>query len=194
VVAVVGVFRRCADIADCKRPIGWAHKAGNTVFRAWNGLCPAVGRIAEEGAMFVSGITERGAMPALVQMWSFTQQRHKVIAENVANWGNPGYRTRHVDARAFQTALGEALRERGGDPRKPLVVESTGQFHNDERGRLVVTPTEQPVENILFHDGTNESIERQMSDLAENAMAHEAVTTLLRGGYQTLRKAISGRV
>jgi flagellar basal body rod protein FlgB len=38
------------------------------------------------------------------------------------------------------------------------------------------------------------SIEEQMADLAENAMMHETVTTLLRGRFDGLRKAIAGRL
>jgi len=144
--------------------------------------------------MFISGVTERGATPALVQMWSFTQARHRMIAENVANWGNPDYKTKRLDVAAFQQALGKALDQRGGDPSKPLVLRPTEQVRTDDAGRLRVTPSATPVENILFHDRTNMSIERQMADLADNAMVHETVTTLLRGRYEGLRKAIRGRV
>ena len=142
--------------------------------------------------MFISSLTDRGATPALVHMWSYTQARHKVIAENVANWGNPDYKAKHLDAKAFQAALGKALDERGSDPSNPVVIARTDQFGTDDDGQLTITPTTEPVENILFHDGTNMSIERQMADLAENAMMHETVTTLLRGRWDGLRKAIRG--
>jgi len=144
--------------------------------------------------MFISSLTNRGATPALEQMWSYTHVRQGMIAENVANWGNPDYQTRQLDARAFQQALGEALDERGNDPTRPLKIRRTAEFRTDQRGRLEVTPTEQPTENLLFHDGTNMSIERQMADLAENGMMHETVTTLLRGRYASLQKAIRGTV
>jgi flagellar basal-body rod protein FlgB len=144
--------------------------------------------------MFVSSITERGATPALVQTWSYTYAQHRMIAENVANWGNPDYKTKHLDASAFQQALRRALDQRGSDPNEPFVMERTAQFRTGDRGQLLVTPTERPLENILFHDRTNMSIERQMADLAENGMMHETVTTLLRGRYEGLRKAIRGRM
>jgi flagellar basal body rod protein FlgB len=47
---------------------------------------------------------------------------------------------------------------------------------------------------MLFYDGTNVSIEREMSDLAANAMLHEVTTNLLRGRYDALQKAIRGQV
>ncbi len=143
--------------------------------------------------MFISSVTDRGATPALVAMLTYTQQRHRVIAENVANWGNPDYKTRQLDLHAFQRALGQALEERGGDVNEPFRLPGTEQFHADAQGRLRVTPTVKPAAEVLFHDGTNMSIERQMADLAGNAMMHETATTLLRSRYEGLRKAIRGR-
>jgi flagellar basal-body rod protein FlgB len=144
--------------------------------------------------MFISGITERGATPALVATLAYTQARHKVIAENVANWGTPDYQAKRLDRREFEEALGRALDERRGDASKPFRVPTTEQFFTDSRGSLQVTPVTEPPENILFHDGSNMSIERQMADLADNAMMHELATTMLRGRFEGLRKAIRGRV
>ncbi|MHC4064447.1 MAG: hypothetical protein ACYSUI_08095, partial [Planctomycetota bacterium] len=97
--------------------------------------------------MFVSSITERGATPALVQTWSYTHARQRMIAENVANWGNPDYKTKQLDAAAFQQALRRALDQRGSDPNEPFVMGRTDQFRTGDRGQLLVTPTERPLEN-----------------------------------------------
>jgi flagellar basal-body rod protein FlgB len=143
--------------------------------------------------VFFENLINRGSMPVLVSTAAFTEERHRMIAENVANIGVPGYKTRQLDVKAFQGALGRALDRRGNDARNPFVLEGNRQVCTNERGELVVTPTERPVENLLFHDGTNLSIERQMSDLAENAMMHELTNTLLRTKYDGLHKAIRGR-
>ena len=144
--------------------------------------------------MFFENLIDRGAMPALVSMSMFTEERHRMIAQNVANIGVPGYRTRQLDVKAFQQALGRALDKRDRDPAKPFVVESGRQVRTDDRGGLVVTPEHQPSENILFHDRTNASIERQMAGLAENAMWHEMTNSLLASRFDALRKAIRGRM
>ena len=143
--------------------------------------------------MFVSSVTDRGAMPALVQTLVFNQARLKMIAENVANSETPGYRTKQLDVQAFQAALRQALDARGSDPHKPLIVRSGEQVTTDAHGHLQVTPSEQPAENILFHDGTNMSIERQMAALAETGMTYELATMLLNKGFGVLRRAIAGR-
>ncbi len=144
--------------------------------------------------MFLSSITDRGATPALVKTLVYNQARLEVLAENVANMHTPGYRAKHLDKVAFQRALREALQARGSDPTRPFLVKVDGEVQPDQHGRLRITPKEKPVENVLFHDGTNLSLERQMADLAETGMMHELASTLLRGRFQGLRKAISGRV
>ncbi|MBN1510838.1 MAG: hypothetical protein JXB13_02395 [Phycisphaerae bacterium] len=143
--------------------------------------------------MFFENLINRGSMPVLVSTAAFTEERHRMIAENVANIGVPGYKTRQLDVKAFQKTLGRALDRRGTDPRNPFVLQGNRQVHTNERGEVVVTPAKRPVENLLFHDGTNLSIERQMSDLAENAMMHELTNTLLRTRYDGFHKAIRGR-
>jgi flagellar basal body rod protein FlgB len=68
------------------------------------------------------------------------------------------------------------------------------QWRTTDGGRLKITPTEEPVENILFHDRTNARVEKQMSMLAENAMMHQTMSEMLRGRYEGILKAIRGRV
>lgn len=144
--------------------------------------------------MFLSQVTDGGATPALIKTMAFNESRLKVIADNVANSATPGYRAKQLDARAFQRALGRAMDSRGGDRTKPLVVQSGREVTTDENGRLKVRPTERPVDNVLFHDGTNLSLEREMADLAETGMMHQLAAELLRGNFDAYRKAIRGTV
>ena len=132
-------------------------------------------------------------MPALKATWSFAQARHKIIAENVANMSTPNYKAKHLDYGEFQKALGRAMEKRGDDPSQPLEFDRGGSFRLDRRGRLAANPARKPGQNVVFHDGTNLSIEMEMSDLASNAMLHEVTTTLLNGRFNGLRKAIRGR-
>ena len=147
-----------------------------------------------EETVFLSNVTDGGATPALVKTLVFNEARLKMIAENVANLQTPGYRAKQLDPKAFQQALREALDTRGDDRRKPLVVQSGREVTTDARGNLQVTPREKPVENVLFHDGTNLSIEREMADLAKTGLTHELATALLRERMDGLRKAVRGTV
>ncbi|MBN1345974.1 MAG: flagellar basal body rod protein FlgB [Phycisphaerae bacterium] len=144
--------------------------------------------------MWMDNLINAGSGPVLEKVAAFSEARHRVLAENIANIDTPGYRTKHLDAKAFQAKLAEAVAARQKEPTAPLRLKSTRQFHVDDQGMLRVTPTLTPSENILFHDGTNASIERQMASLAENTMMHQISVDLMRGRFASLRKAISGRV
>lgn len=151
-------------------------------------------RVEAEVGMFLSNVTDRGATPALVKTLAYSQARLNVIAENIANIHTPHYRAKRLDAETFRAALQKALADRGGKTDRPFVVKAGNEVRTDEQGYLVVTPSENPVENALFHDGTNLSIEREMADLAETGMMHDLATALLRSRMDGLRKAIRGNL
>ncbi len=137
-------------------------------------------------------LTNGGTISALSTTLSFNEARLQMLANNVANIETPGFRTKTLDQVGFQRALREALGKHDADRTRPLDVNSGSEVQTKSDGRLMVTPSDQPVESLLFHDGTNQSIERQMSELAKTGMTHDLATTLLRGQFETLRKAIRG--
>jgi flagellar basal-body rod protein FlgB len=143
--------------------------------------------------MFFANLVGRETLPVLEKALAFTEARNRVLAENIANVDTPGYRTKHLDAAAFQEALGQALARRREDPSGALELPSSKEFHEDSSGHLIVTPSEEPPENILFHDGTNGKLERQMAMLAENALMHRAMVELTRDKFDSLMTAIRGR-
>jgi flagellar basal-body rod protein FlgB len=142
--------------------------------------------------LFVS-LVNSGPTPVLERMLSFTGARHRMLVENIANIDTPSYRTRQLDTKAFQKALGGAV-DRRSSRAEPLAIQGTRQFQQSSTGQLEVTPTEAPPENILFHDQTNMRVERQMAMLAENTMMHQIAADRLKGRYDELLSAIRGRV
>lgn len=141
---------------------------------------------------FIQGLTNGGATPALEATMAFVHARHRVIAENVANYGNPNYKTKRLDPGAFQKALSVALKSHTKRS-DPFVIPESDQIRSTN-GRVEFVPTADQPGNVLFQDGTNMSIERQMSDMAANAMLTEMTATLLDGYYDGTRKAIRGRL
>lgn len=141
---------------------------------------------------FIQSITDRGAGPALEATMAFSEAKLALLAENIANVQTPGYQARQLDGKAFQRALRNALEDRGGDYRQPLLVDNGKEVRSDALGRLRFQPATRPAGNLLFHDGTNASLERQMAELAETGMAYEMSASFLRGRFDGLRKAIRG--
>jgi len=144
--------------------------------------------------MFLTDVVNRGTPPVLEKVLAFTEARHRVLTENIANVDTPGYRVKHLDVADFQDAMKKALERRTEDPSGALELPASREFHVAPSGRLVVNPSTEPPENILFHDGTNARLERQMAMLAENSMMHQVMTDLLRDKYNGLKDAIRGRV
>ena len=89
-------------------------------------------------------------------------------------------------AAAAGTEVGDQLEIQG------MAEGKSGRF--GPGGSLEGRPREVGPENILFHDGTNSSVERQMSELVKNAMMHQIAVEMLRGRYSGLMTAIRGRV
>jgi flagellar basal-body rod protein FlgB len=144
--------------------------------------------------MFFNDVVNSSSIPSLDAMLSFTQAQHRVLAENIANVDTPGYRTKHLDSKQFQKSLASAVARQREERSDGLAIDSSQQVEQDADGFLTFKPTEDPAENVLFHDQTNARIERQMALLAENGMMHQTVTELLNGKYQGLMQAIRGQV
>ncbi len=143
---------------------------------------------------FLDSLANRGAMPAVEKTLAYSEARLAMISENVANVHTPGYRAKQLDVQGFQSALRDALTTKGADPFKRLDVSVGREVVTDASGRMSVRPSDAPVEHSMLHDGTNQSIERQMAMLAETGMTYELATMLLNGSFGSLRKAIRGSV
>jgi len=142
--------------------------------------------------VFVTDVTSGGAFPVLEKSLAFTEARNRMLATNIANITTPGYRTKQLDVGAFQAALRQAAdREAAGGDFK---IEDSSEFRTGASGFMEFRPSEEPVENLLFHDGTNARIEQQMAGLAQNAMMSQMAAELLKGYYDGMETAIRGRI
>ncbi len=145
--------------------------------------------------MLFEGLLNRGSIPVLERVMSFTEARQGVLANNVSNFDTVGYKVKDLSKEVFFATLREAVERRAkGGASAPLAMESTGQLEWDGRGRLRAQASPVANSNILFHDGNNRFVEKQMSEMAQNAMLHNVTAELLRGQYSGLQTAIRGRL
>ena len=139
----------------------------------------------------ISAIFDKGAMPVLERVAQFTQARHSVLTDNVANLSTPFFKPRDLNPGAFQASLRDAIdrrRQRTNPDSGPLLLNDTDQIRFRTHG-LDADP--QPIhEGILFHDRNNRDLEHTMQQLAENAMVHNATIEMLRSEFAILRTAI----
>jgi len=145
--------------------------------------------------MILEGLLNRGTLPVLQQVMSFTEARQEVLVNNISNLDTVGYKVKDLPTEEFFSALRKAVRRRDdGGAGASLEMRPTRHLRWDRNGRLWAEPTEIKNSNILFQDGNNRFVEKQMSDMSKNALLHNLTTELLRQQYGLLKTAISGRV
>ncbi|MCG3126152.1 MAG: hypothetical protein CHACPFDD_00982 [Phycisphaerae bacterium] len=149
--------------------------------------------------MWIDRVTSSSLISALELSARFSEERHRVLADNVANIDTPDYATKRLDPAAFEASLREALErqdsaEAAGDGRDGLELRGNAQFRTTDDGAIEVAPAVEPAGNVLFHDGTNAGVERLMTDVAGNKLRYEMLTSLLRNEFDGLQSAIRGRV
>ncbi len=145
----------------------------------------------------IDGVTNGDALPALERLMQFAGQRHRIIANNVANLSTPNFRPVDVSVEAFQKQLAKAIdvRRAGGRTdgrRNDLPLESTSQVEVTARG-LILNP-EPTGDNLLFHDGNDRNMERVMQSLVENFMTFRTAAQLLQSRFNLLNTAIRERM
>lgn len=141
--------------------------------------------------MFVSGLLNSGPIPVLEQVMAFTEARHEVLVNNLANIDTPFYRMQDLSERDFSERLQEAI-----ERRRPGGAVSASPGYSDyadpmDPGFEAVAATRQ---NVVFHDENNRSVERQVVELTKNGMRHNAAAQILTAQFRLLETAISERV
>jgi len=132
--------------------------------------------------MFIERLLNEGNAPLLEQTLRFTAERHRLLAENVANVDTPNYRQKDLSVDKFQSMLRDRVQER--DSAAP------GTISFDD----IAANVENPTRNVLFHDGNNRSMEQLMSDSAKNALMHNMIVELLRKQFSAMEMALKERV
>ncbi len=143
--------------------------------------------------MLFENIVNRGNMPVLQQVMAFSEERHKVLADNISNIDTIDYQMKDLDTEAFISSLSDAIEHRASrGAGAPLEIKSSRYIEWDRNGRINTTAVNSEPENILFHDKNNRSVEKQMSELAKNGLMYNTAAELLKGQYDKLTMAIRG--
>ncbi len=146
--------------------------------------------------MIFDKLFNKTQVPVLEKVMAFTEQRHKVLAHNIANASTPFYRRRDLDVEAFTKQLRGAIeqREMPGHSRR-WEFDTSFTVGTDEAGFLrAKVERDRPSPGVMRHDRNTVDVQHEMAQLARNTMLHNAASELLRKQYDMLRTAISERV
>ncbi|GAA4456646.1 hypothetical protein [Novipirellula rosea] len=131
------------------------------------------------------GIFKSTTIPALEQSLTFSERRHELLAGNIANLDTPGYRSRDLDESEFQNALAESIH----DSRRTRPTDSIGAVTRDD----IYAGPRAASEQVVFHDGSDVSLEGQITEIAKNQHLHGLAITTMRSQFSLLRAAITER-
>ena len=107
---------------------------------------------------------------------NYAGQRHKIIANNIANVDTPGYRALDI---SFREQLGDFMKTRGrGSKASPLAPPELTFVRNlnSRRPRM---------------DRNTVSIDQELTKLSQNAIFHNACLQLLNSKHRILKSALS---
>jgi len=130
------------------------------------------------------GIFNTTTIPALEQTLIFAQRRQELLAGNVANLDTPDYHSRDLDSGDFQNALAESIDTARNAPAYSVSPATRDDIYSGPR---------QATEQVVFHDGSDVSLEHQVTEMAKNQHLHGLAVATMRSQFSLLRAAITER-
>jgi flagellar basal-body rod protein FlgB len=142
--------------------------------------------MVREGLAMFNSLLNNSTLPALEQTVLFAHQRHQLLAGNLANIDTPDYKTRDVSVDEFRTQLKAAVQGTPAD-RTTYVP---GKGFEPISKQQAIEQVRDVSKQILFHDGSDVSLEQQVTEIAKNQNMHNTAIALMRSQFQTLQVAI----
>jgi flagellar basal-body rod protein FlgB len=135
----------------------------------------------------LSTLFEGTTIPVSQEMLSFSEARHQLLAGNIANLSTPGYKVRDFSVESFQEHLAEAIEYRQ-QKHEPLSAGMPQGKQDPFEG------VKESTRHILYHDGSDVGMEKQVTELAKNQFTHNLAIAIMSSQFRLLQTAISERV
>lgn len=143
-------------------------------------------------------------VPLLEKVASFTSLRHGVLAGNLANLDTPGYRARDLDVATFERELSAAVTKSRqpqtartptvGHIPPPILPPGVSPGELAERPSATWNAVEESMNGILYHDGTDMSLEKQATEIAKNQLLNTLALSIMNSQFRLMQTAVSERV
>ncbi len=140
------------------------------------------------------GLFNSTTLPALQQTVMFTEKRHELLASNIANLDTPDYLARDLPVDRFQAALADSIEQaKYPSPGHVTSASASDLFGNPVKRDDIASGPRDAMEPIVFHDGSDVSMERQVTEIAKNQGMHNLAVATMRNQFALLRAAITER-
>jgi flagellar basal-body rod protein FlgB len=134
-----------------------------------------------------STIFSATTIPILEKVVGFTEARHNLLAGNIANLDTPGYRAQDLSPARFQNQLKEAIESRRDHAAQATGDESLDSSNDEDP----LTSMHEPMKSLLYHDDSDNDLERQVAELTKNQMQYNLAVTVMTNQFRLLQAAIS---
>lgn len=141
-------------------------------------------------------------LKSLEQTAEFTERRHAILAGNIANMDTPDYQTMDLSVDTFQTNLRSAIQaERQSQNLAPGMrlglLGSVAEAANPDilaAKEVAVQKVRDSMRQVVYHDGSDDSLELQATQMVKNQSMHTAAIAMMRAQFRQLQMAIAGTV
>ncbi len=137
--------------------------------------------------MITSALFDSSSVPVLEQVVKFTQERHDILAGNIANLDTPGYRVRDLSQDKFETRLRAAI-DQHHERNSSYSLNSAATAHGNP-----IDEVDEDFQRMLFHDDSNVVIEEQVREIGKNQGRHNMAIAVMVSQFRLLQAAISER-
>ncbi len=145
--------------------------------------------------MFVSPFTAKGTLfgkgplPALERKISFLEERHKVIAHNIANVHTRFYKTKDLAVDEFDQMLRDSMEARDQKHVRIFEEQHAPEVYKDwSHGREF--DIKHPALSAMRHGDNNVDIDREVAKMSRNQAMFKSLSRLAKKHYDLLRSTI----
>ena len=139
-------------------------------------------------------IFSKGSIPVLEQMLYFTEERAKVISNNIANADTPGFVPKDLPVDSFKSALLQAVSEAQKREVPTVLFEGVDGARPKPKGGLNIDYAPREPWAYMKHDRNAFSIEQEISEMNKNTSMHYTVASILAQQLSIIREAISEKI
>ncbi len=113
------------------------------------------------------------------------QERHRVLADDIANIDTPGFKMKDIDVGRFEKTLAKAINQsRRSNP-------NNVRLELPEGNSAGTSKSDDDLHGIVFHDANNRGVEQLMVELTKNQTKHQRAASVLRNQLSLIKSVIS---
>lgn len=142
------------------------------------------GPFTQKGTLF-----GKGSLPVVERKLAYLEERHRVIAHNIANVETRFYKAKDLPDEDFHRLLDKSIRARENKHVKVFEMIHNSNVYGDWDGGDGFMEQDNAGE-VLRHSDNNVDIDKEMLKLSRNGLMYQTMSNLAKKNYDLLRATI----